>query len=51
VYWHQGLPICLQFGSNLDPDPNWQSRTIANTTFAPGTQWILFWIGLQISDW
>jgi hypothetical protein len=32
VCWQPGLPIWQRFGSDLDLDPKWPSRTIANTT-------------------
>jgi len=32
VYWKPGLPIWQRFGSDPDPDPKWQSRTVANTS-------------------
>jgi len=32
VYWQPGSPIWQQFGSDPDPDPKWQSGTVANTS-------------------
>ena len=31
LYWQPGPPIWQRFGSDLDPDPEWRSGTIANT--------------------
>jgi len=38
AYWQPGAPSCQRFGSNLDPDPNWWSGTIANITTSTSEQ-------------
>jgi hypothetical protein len=44
VYWRSGLQIWQWFSSNLDPDPKWQSGTVANTWPEHGvTEAILTW--------
>jgi len=35
VYWQPARSVWQRFGSDLDPDPKWRSRTVANTTQGP----------------
>jgi len=37
VYWSPGTPIWQRFRLDPDPDPEWRSATIANTTYDPCT--------------
>ena len=39
VYWQPGLPIWQRLGLDPDPDPKWQSGTVANTNRAKHHLW------------